>query len=430
MSGNKQKVSLDDATVKKPGLDDATVKKPALDDATVKKPALDDATVKKPALDDATVKKPALDDATVKKPALDDATVKKPALDDAATPNKPLQLDYDRHLDLDEIKMKKAEMDGLELGREKIENYRAAIEMLDDSPVNAKLKKDLALEIQKDKNAMSLLADYQNLDLQNTRAKFNKEIASIHESAELKVRQEIAKQYGVPVDDIKTLNASASSKQKLKDGTKITYDHDTTFYYQNPDNPNEVWYFNQKNTEELYNRKYFESANGFEAAEQRFADRFAKKADQTVVQSDFHPESYGTDNFKHLMDPNKKAVKLPDAELVGDAMTYKCKEWYEQGVKELANPSTATSGISKIREACRQCTKQFDNYVNPRNLTRQDYGRPSKIPERFFDYIRIMKDMDVNKGGSVVKAKRELEKLGTSFENVFIELGELMKQIG
>ena len=232
-------------------------------------------------------------------------------------------LTQNKKLDLDEIKMKQAEVEGLALGKEKIDNYRAAVEMLDDSPVNAKLKKELALEIQQDKNAMSLLENYGDRSLDNTRKKFTAETQRLSHSAEFEVKYEIAQQYGVAISDIKTLNASASSKEAMRKGRKITFDHDTTFYYENP-KTKEVWYFNQKQTEELYNRKYFEAAKDFEAAEQSFANRFAKKADQTVVQSDFHPESYGTDNFKVLIDPDSGSKALPNPNMVGDAMTYKC----------------------------------------------------------------------------------------------------------
>ena len=289
-------------------------------------------------------------------------------------------LTQNKKLDLDEIKMKQAEVEGLALGKEKIDNYRAAVEMLDDSPVNAKLKKELALEIQQDKNAMSLLENYGDRSLDNTRKKFTAETQRLSHSAEFEVKYEIAQQYGVAISDIKTLNASASSKEAMRKGRKITFDHDTTFYYENP-KTKEVWYFNQKQTEELYNRKYFEAAKDFEAAEQSFANRFAKKADQTVVQSDFHPESYGTDNFKVLIDPDSGSKALPNPNMVGDAMTYKCNEWYHQGIKELANPATTTSGISKIREGCRQCYKQYNNYLKPRDLTRAGINGGEIIPK-------------------------------------------------
>ena len=326
-------------------------------------------------------------------------------------------------------KMKQAEVEGLALGKEKIDNYRAAVEMLDDSPVNAKLKKELALEIQQDKNAMSLLENYGDRSLDNTRKKFTAETQRLSHSAEFEVKYEIAQQYGVAISDIKTLNASASSKEAMRKGRKITFDHDTTFYYENP-KTKEVWYFNQKQTEELYNRKYFEAAKDFEAAEQSFANRFAKKADQTVVQSDFHPESYGTDNFKVLIDPDSGSKALPNPNMVGDAMTYKCNEWYHQGIKELANPATTTSGISKIREGCRQCYKQYNNYLKPRDLTRAGINGGEIIPKEFHKYMEILHNMNVNKGGSVVKAKKELEALGTTFEEVFQQLGDLMRQVG
>ncbi len=341
-----------------------------------------------------------------------------------------------KRFDYDEIKMKKAEIEGLEIGKEKIENYRAAIEMLDDSPKNLELKKKLALEIQQDKNAMSLLADYDNKSLIDTRKKFSEMTQGMSNKADLEVRRKIAQDYGVPVEDIKTLNASSSTADALKEGKKITYDHDATFYYQDPDT-GDVWYFNQKQTEELYNREYFKQANGFEAADQSIANRFAKKTDQTVIQSDWHPESYGNENYKILTDTDwdAGAKKLADANRVGDAMTYKCNEWYQQGMKELANPETAASGISKIREGCRQCVKQYENFLLPRNITRLHangglFGGGNKIPEKFHTCMQILKGMDPNKGGSVVKAKRELERLGTSFEKVFQQLGDLMREVG
>ena len=424
LRGGSQKVSLDDATVKKPALDDATVKRPALDDATVKKPALDDATVKKPALDDATVKKPALDDATVKKPALDDATVKKPALDDATVKQKsigmdespkPKQLGYDRHYTMDEVKMQKAEIEGLEIGKKKLEKFKEVMDLPDDPRIpkqrkNAQLKKELAMEIQKDKNAM--------------------QIQDLSDGADYEVMYQMAADKGIRFNDVKKLNASASSKAKLKNGEKITFDHDATFYYENP-KTGEKFYFDQVETEKLYNKKYYKQYNGqyAVATESRYT-QFAKEADQTVIQTDLHPESYGNENFKILSDKTKGAVHLKDADMVADAMTYKCQEWFSQGMKELSNPATATSGIAKIREACRQCTKQYENYLNPRNITRQDVGRGNMIPPEFHRYMSILKDVDVNKGGTIVKAKRELERYGMTFEMVFQQLGDLMRKIG
>ena len=104
-------------------------------------------------------------------------------------------------------------------------------------------------------------------------------------------------------------------------------------------------------------------------------------------------------------------------------------------MKELANPETAASGISKIREGCRQCVKQYENFLLPRNITRLHangglFGGGNKIPEKFHTCMQILKGMDPNKGGSVANAKKQLEALGTNFEKVFQQLGDLMKEIG
>ncbi len=334
-----------------------------------------------------------------------------------------------KRLDLDDIKMKKAEMEGLELGRKKIEKFKEVMD-LPDTPKNAELKKKMAMEIQKDKNAMSLLADYDNKALNETRRKFTMETQALSEGADYEVMYEMAAEKGIPFNEVKKLNASASSKAKLANGEKITFDHDATFYHENP-KTGQITYFDQVETEKLYNKKYYKEYHGEHAVstESNYS-KFAKEADQTVIQSDLHPESYGTDNFKTLADKTKVTESLPDANMVGDAMTFKCNEWYEQGVKEMKNAATAPSGISKIREACRQCTKQYDNYLSPRNITRSGVNGGNKIPPEFHAYMRILKEMDVNKGGSVVKAKKQLEALGTNFEKVFQQLGDLMKEVG
>lgn len=334
-----------------------------------------------------------------------------------------------QHLSLDEIKMKKAEIEGLEIGKKKLDNFKEVMD-LPDTPANLKKKTQLAMEIQKDKNAMSLLADYDNKAMNDMRSKFTKQIQDLSDGADYEVMYQMAADKGIPLNEVKKLNASASSKAKLQSGEKITFDHDATFYHENPKTGKKT-YFDQVETEKMYNEKYYKEYHGEHAVstESKYT-QFAKEADQTVIQSDLHPESYGNDNFKILSDANSKTKALADANKVADAMTYKCNEWYQQGMKELADPKTASAGIAKIREGCRQCYKQYDNYLSPRNITRSGVNGGNKIPTEFHAYMRVLKEMDVNKGGSVVKAKQELERLGTSFEKVFQQLGDLMREVG
>jgi hypothetical protein len=339
-------------------------------------------------------------------------------------------LTQNQHLDLDEIKMKKAEIEGLELGKKKLDQFKEVMDLPDTPSSNIAKKNKMAMEIQKDKNAMSLLADYDNKAMNDMRSKFNKQIQDLSDGADYEVMYQMAIDHEIPFNEVKKLNASASSKNALKEGKKITFDHDATFYHENP-KTGEKFYFDQVETEKMYNKKYYKEYHGEHAVstESRYT-QFAKEADQTVIQSDLHPESYGNDNFKILSDANSKTKALADANKVADAMTYKCNEWYQQGMKELADPKTASAGIAKIREGCRQCYKQYDNYLSPRNITRSGVNGGNKIPPEFHAYMRVLKEMDVNKGGSVVNAKRELERLGTSFEKVFQQLGELMREVG
>ena len=339
-------------------------------------------------------------------------------------------LTQNQHLNLEEIKMKKAEIEGLEIGKKKLDNFKEVMDLPDTPSSNIAKKNKMAMEIQKDKNAMSLLADYDNKAMNDMRSKFNKQIQDLSDGADYEVMYQMAIDHEIPFNEVKKLNASASSKNALKEGKKITFDHDATFYHENPKTGKKT-YFDQVETEKMYNDKYYKEYHGQHAVTtEKNAAQFAKNADQTVIQSDLHPESYGNDNFKILSDANSKTKALADANKVADAMTYKCNEWYQQGMKELADPKTASAGIAKIREGCRQCYKQYDNYLSPRNITRSGVNGGNKIPPEFHAYMRVLKEMDVNKGGSVVKAKQELERLGTSFEKVFQQLGDLMREVG
>ena len=88
---------------------------------------------------------------------------------------------------------------------------------------------------------------------------------------------------GIPLNEVKKLNASASSKAKLQSGEKITFDHDATFYHENPKTGKKT-YFDQVETEKMYNEKYYKEYHGEHAVstESKYT-QFAKEADQTTT---------------------------------------------------------------------------------------------------------------------------------------------------
>ena len=90
-----------------------------------------------------------------------------------------------------------------------------------------------------------------------------------------------------------------------------------------------------------------------------------------------------------------------------------------------------SQGVSSIMEGIRQEVKQFDNFVNPRNIARFDVNGMNKIPKKLriaVDRARRITDMDSPK--ALVQVQRELEALGYTLDSFAEAMGQAIKDIG
>ena len=340
-----------------------------------------------------------------------------------------------------ERELLKASEFGLAHAKEQVRDLRAAIDLYRMNPHgagNQELVNKLILEVQQNKQAMYILKKGDS-SLNYVRSKFNTTLEKIYEATDDAVMDKLSKGTGVPRHKIKKLNATTSEKMKLIKGEKVTMDRDVTYYWTDENGVDH--YFSQKNTTALYNNEFHEKALGYRSKVEGGAGRFAQAMDQTNIEDVMnHPESYGWD-LDNMLKPelHKQALLNPDK--VADTVTYKGKEWLQKGNMLLERAKGVTdlterqlmqsNGVSSIMEGLRQEVKQFDNFVNPRNLARRDINGMSKIPEKLriaVDKARKVTDMDSSK--ALVQVKRELEALGYTLESFAEAMGQAIRDIG
>ena len=440
LSDKPGKSALPDGT-KKPALPDGS-KKPALPDNTGK-PALPDGT-KKPALPDNTGK-PALPDGT-KKPALPDGTGKpgstgssgttgttgKPGTSSGSTGKSGTtgNTGSTSKVDLSKADLVDATNLGKARANQNVNDLRAACEQYraNPTPENLKLRNDMIMKCQADKQSMYLLKEKGDA-FTSTRKDFNGYLDDIYKNTDMKVEAELSKQLGGK--QVQKKNVTGSSKTKLKNGETITMDRDTTYQYLDDDG---IWKTiddktfgegTEKMVEQTYNRHFHEQSTGIQPKtepgvdlkplEQKLANKHAKKMDQTIIQNELHakkmdqtiiqneltnPESYGKD-VNMMMDKNRHGERMQDARQVGKAVENKGTERFENGRKMLAEAETMTDPVAKMNkqadaigemmEGCRQETKIMDQFTDSMDIARSGENGGSQISDKLRDGIEIMR---------------------------------------
>ena len=226
---------------------------------------------------------------------------------------------------------------------------------------------------------------------------------------------------------------------KLIKGEKVTMDRDVTYYWT--DDKGVDHYFSQKNTTALYNNEFHEKALGYRSKVEGGAGRFAQAMDQTNIEDVMnHPESYGWD-LDNMIKPDLHKNPLLNPTKVSETVTYKGKEWFQRGnallekaksVSDLTERQLMQSqGVSSLMEGIRQEVKQFDNFVDPRNLERFDINGMSKIPLKLRTAVERARCItDMNSPKALVQVKRELAELGYTLESFAEAMGQAIKDIG
>ena len=331
---------------------------------------------------------------------------------------------------------------GLEHAKEQVRDLQAAVDlyrMNPHGPGNKEMLNKLILDVQQNKQAMYLLKEADS-SLNYVRSEFNNTLETIYKETDEAVKKKLAKRLGLPDNyKIEVLNATSSDKALLLEGKKITMDRDITYYWK--DEFGDVHYFSQKSTTDLYNKEFYEKALGYKPADSKFANRFANKMDQTNIEDVlFHPESYG-DDLNNMLKEEFRGRALLDPTKVGDTVTYKGKEWFGKGealLKEANNITDLTErqlmqsqGLSSIMEGLRQEVKQFDNFVNPRNMARLQANGASRIPENLRTAVECCRRVStMESADALVQIERELSLLGYTRDSFAEAMGQAIKDIG
>ncbi len=404
----------------KPALPDGA-KKPALPDGA-KKPALPDGA-KKPALPDGA-KKPALPDGT-KKPALPDNTGK-PALPDntgkpgtSGKPGQPATTGTSAkpaNTSIGNTNLNDATSLGKARAKQNVNDLRAACEMYraNPTPENLKLRNDMIMKCQADKQTMYLLKEKGDA-FTSTRRDFNGHLDDIYKKTDAQVKAELSARLGGK--EVRTKNMSSKTRTDLQEGKTVTMDRDSTYQYLDDDG---VWKTiddktfgegTEKMVEQTYNRHFHEQATGIKPKtepgvdlkplEQKLADNYGKKMDQTIIQNELtHRESYGKD-VDMMLDKSRHSERMQDARQVGKAVENKGVERFEDARKmlnEAENMTDPTAKVNKqadaigeVREGCRQEVKIMDQFTDSMDLARSDANEGSKISDKLRDGIEIMR---------------------------------------
>jgi len=270
-------------------------------------------------------------------------------------------------------------------------------------------------------------------------SKFNRTLDEIYQETDEAVRKQLSKTENVSEHLIQKLNATKSDKAKLFNGQKVTMDRDVTYYWTDP--YGEVKYFNQDATTQLYNNEFYKKALGYDPVNQKLANRWAGKMDQTNIEDVLHhAESYG-DDLKNMLDPSRHKQALIDPVKVGDTVTYKGKEWFHKGeefLEQAKNISDYTErqlmqsqGVSSIMEGLRQEMKQFDNFVNLRDIARREFNGASRIPANLREAVECCRKITkMESPDALLRVERELALLGFTRDSFADAMGQAIKDIG
>ena len=344
----------------------------------------------------------------------------------------------DLAMDNETRKLLDAEESGLRAGQEKIEKLKELCQ-LPDTPKNRQRRIEAVLEVQKDKNALNLLNNPNKPELTQLRKQFNSDMKKVHYSAEFDMKMDLADQLNKNprnrgrkfiANDIESFNATSNGKAALDNGSKSAMDYDGSFYIKGKNN--EKIFLDQDMVENTFQQHLYRKGTGKEGTAQTWKE-FAEATDHTIIQNDLHHDSYGTGNVFVLLDPSRAAEALPDVERAARAFTEKCTHWYKDALQLIGKGDLKSieRGVAHIREAFRQCTKQFDNFVIVRDAARQHINGGSKVSDQMFTLINYLKETDVNKGSlKVGECLNGLENMGVSPVAIFQELGNCIRNIG
>lgn len=331
----------------------------------------------------------------------------------------------------EEIRLEKLESNGNKAAKVKLDDLEAARQVAETWPTTENLEfyRKKVLAVQQDKSAMYQLKTMAGGD--DLRASFNREMKSIYDNTDQRVRQYFEKK-GQPLKK-KVQSATNTKTDALKKGQTVTMDRDVTYYAE------DGGLLKQKEAQEAYEKMFYKETMGVDPPSSEAAHNWAKLNDQSVVQK-ASPEHYGNQHDLDAMLTNFDE-KLIDPNKVGDVVKNKGLEWMKDGQnlidqgyrlsdREMGD-KLITEGMKLRKEGMRQITKQYA-YIDARDISRACESGKIHISENLRYGVEMFNNTltDGPTHISVAKCESLLRAKGLTLEGVAEVLGEITKVIG
>ncbi|MBQ9719723.1 MAG: hypothetical protein IJV64_03415, partial [Oscillospiraceae bacterium] len=192
--------------------------------------------------------------------------------------------------------------EGMEKVR-KLQKVQQKMESITDFDELAKAKaeyRQAANEVWTDKNALKQLQINKSAYAQRMRAQFNNYRETLLDEVQVEALGDIAKDRGIPRDQLYVMNASNGVKTEYANGTKGPGDRDISFKQKVLSDRSKDITISQSEGERAVARRLFKKMNGREADTIEEALEFMKGKDVTYV----HPEGDSAAHyvFEHNLD--------------------------------------------------------------------------------------------------------------------------------
>ena len=342
-----------------------------------------------------------------------DETLK--SADDAANYGEQLMKKARNELTPEELRALDRFEKGLEKGMEKVRKLQKAQQELESITDPAKYKeaaaryRKLADEVWTDKNALKALQRNNHPYAQRMKAQFNAYRETLLDEVQLEALSDIAKETGIPRENLYVMNASNGSKAAYKQGKKVPSDRDISFKQKVLSDRSRDLTIEQNIGERAVARRLYKKMNGREADSIEEALAFMEGKDVTYV----HPEKSSADSFvfEHnleayedlsgmvgikvdgTMDKSLMKNDLHNLQINRASIEHKGVEWFNRSrqtveyAKRLKLEAEKLTGEAKeallmraddlmnmsqgqMVEGVYQISKQVENIITPRGVLR------------------------------------------------------------
>ncbi len=331
----------------------------------------------------------------------------------------------------DELKLVDEYYEAMNEGMVKVRKLQRVQQRMEKATTPKELKlakeqyKKIADEVWTDKNALKQLQNVKGEYAPRLRAQFNHYRENLLDIVQLEALDDIARETGIPRDNLYVMNASNGSKMSYKTGKKVPGDRDISFKQKVLSDRTKDLTINQSLGERTVARRLFKKMNGREADTIEEALEFMHGKDVTYV----HPDGDSAVSywFEHNLDGYEdlsgmigmKVDGTIDKSLMGKdlhnkvinqkSVAHKGKEWFHMSDKSINKAISLEKEAAKLSgkeaealikeakqlryfaqgqtvEGVRQITKQINNIAIPRSIARNGMNA---IPHRVMQLQRV-----------------------------------------